>query len=581
MTGDVLIPAWCFFFGAGASRKADVPTTVEFVSEFRKHLVSKSSKLLELHDDLVKRLEGLLEDSGQHDVRVDVELLLEALGVARNIKGNVASVFYDQGPKVFDASRLEEYRNDLKDYIRDRCIVKPEDTDYLAQFLSFRKSFERIHLFTVNYDVVVEQFADRNRLRWTDGFRLYWAPEEFASTENDVFLYKLHGSALWFRSASGRVLKVPLLSTRGVELITREPAEALMLYPAQKIDYSGPFPELLLRLQQALQKTQWMFVVGYSFRDEVITQVFSEATASNQKLRIILISPSADQVYEKQMAWSKPLETAGGGGTYKPVASPMQDRVIRLPFSFENVLPRLFNTLLGGFQSAISDEARLREDELANPQKAQDYRSVVLKYLNGLIPGDARRLLETRAPLTSFDEAQRIEVLLKMAILCTALGNSSGEDYARILWGDLKQILLTGTVARANLSQRDITYQVGGQDSGPRLGALQGAMENSVALIEQVISLGPGAVATTRLKNLQRWAVEVSGAIQFWKSPHVFQEFAKWATAGKVTDQAQVAKELEVLANGPKKGERDSEVTKRATELAVRRFEATLDSPMT
>ena len=111
-----------------------------------------------------------------------------------------------------------------------------------------------------------------------------------------IRLFKLHGSIDQYYQNGKIVKKDTLFSTKTVGGL--EPKDS-MIYPMREKEvYKDPFFELFTRLKDCLtnQETKICIVIGYSFGDEHIRNIFFDAVKRNQEIRIILIDPQAEQI---------------------------------------------------------------------------------------------------------------------------------------------------------------------------------------------------------------------------------------------------------------------------------------------
>lgn len=114
------------------------------------------------------------------------------------------------------------------------------------------------------------------------------APEGY-DEDYKIKLFKLHGSIDQYIE-NGRIIKC-----------WREPrgTENGMIYPmrAKKV-YKDPFFELFTRLKDCLinKETEICIVIGYSFGDEHIRNIFFDAVKRNPEIRIFMISPNAKKI---------------------------------------------------------------------------------------------------------------------------------------------------------------------------------------------------------------------------------------------------------------------------------------------
>ena len=384
----------CFFLGAGSSVPAKIPTTVGFVGEYRKH-VESIPRLSTTFHELEKLLEVWTKSGPSPQDPVDVELLLESLALATNTRGNVAGAFINaEDSPILSDPVLPELLEDLRTFIRDRCSVDPARTTYWRSLLGLVQTYGRTHIFSTNYDLVLETFLQTAGYTYTDGFDQTWNPALFDSQGVQVCIYKLHGSVNWYRTLTGAYFKLPIRSPpRVVKTYSGADAEALMLYPAQKLEYSGPFLDMLGRLRDRLNSSVAAVVVGYSFRDPHIARVFAEALASNPNLVLIIIGPHAREIYETKLAGIRIDRLAVPPLDDVAESSSLRGRVFPIPTTVENANGFLYSHTIPKLFEALTKEYEVREKDLRF--QAVDYGEVLRKHLEaGFL--DRCEVIETR-----------------------------------------------------------------------------------------------------------------------------------------------------------------------------------------
>ncbi len=297
-------PDVIFLLGAGASVKAGVPDTYQLVTGFQSHLRSDSGL-----NDVVAAVERILKILGEWqasqketDDRIDVELLLDALESLRTRRENYLLKFFEN-PKYIIEGYPEKglIIERLRNFIKSEAIVDRTKISYLDQLRTFL-DYSPLDVFSVNYDTVIEQFCVVHKLQLTDGFESRWEPQSFDTNTSGLRLYKLHGSITWYKTDLGDYVKVPILAQKDeIELVTGERAKSLILYPANKWEFDEPLLELLMLFKKRLATAKVCIVVGYSFRDEHITRIFWDAARQNRELNLILISPSATEIYRTKL----------------------------------------------------------------------------------------------------------------------------------------------------------------------------------------------------------------------------------------------------------------------------------------
>jgi hypothetical protein len=412
-----------FLLGAGASKPAGVPLVVEFIAEFKKTL---SDRLLRTMEKLEKRLATLGRD-------VDVELVLDALEKAETLKEDTAAALLGRTRlAVGPLDDLLNLRQRLRQYIRQRCFdVTPDRIEYLVPLLGFARTEGTLDVFTLNYDMCVEMIAEKQGVDYTDGFDLFWSPKRFDETGTPssplVRVYKIHGSAIWYRRENFRYVKIPLLPGEGdVQYFTHEKVPEMIIYPAlSKGGETGPYPELMHRFRTMLATAETVVAIGYRFRDDEIRRLVHEALFGNPRLVLFLVTPSSASIKARFFS-GRELVT----------------RIISVPEKIESVLGsgRLHRgiSLLDAARSAME---RAESFKPMSYDQAKRHYQEVIGYYRTLGQSDAVKALvedeESRNPVKARDFATH---LLHDASLCLRFALEGGK-YSGLWWRLLAALL--------------------------------------------------------------------------------------------------------------------------------------------
>jgi hypothetical protein len=325
-------PEIIFFLGAGASVEADIPDTRKFISGkgnceegFLERLEKQGNqKELDVLNDIIKSLDE------QKRNNLDVELILEILDQLNDKDKYHIHHFYE--PRTFKFNSQEDFESLkkleylLRQFIREKVLAKIDKIDYLSPLLSFKKP---LFIFSVNYDTCIELLSLKHNLSYTDGFELNWDEDLFDKKNCDIKLFKLHGSIIWYQTDSGNYLKLPITQDN-IELITGEIANPFILYPrGDKGQFAKSLSYLSTQLQRHLTTAKICVVVGYSFRDPQIRQIFFEMSKNNDSLTVLLVSPNAGEIFRNQLKY---YDTNG------KIPSSLSEKVICWNYSFGAVL---------------------------------------------------------------------------------------------------------------------------------------------------------------------------------------------------------------------------------------------------
>jgi len=338
-----------FFFGAGASVEAGVPDTAGLMSDFVESLSSEQA-------EPVKRFLNKLEDWAhiQNPPRLlDVELLLETLQQAVNWKSDPLIAFVSGTLEIEGVVPTDLLRS-LRDFIKERVMVRAENVKYLSPLRGFIDQYWPLNVFSANYDTAVEVFCAEHKLKYRDGFDEAWNPRVFEEPDIHVKLFKIHGSVTWYRTDRGRFVKIStMVKGSSVELFTKEQAELVMLYPAQKFEYVEPLFELTLQMKRELAQCRTLFVVGYSFRDEHIRRIFWDIARDISDFYVILINPEARRIYNDRLEYYDDKKTP----------SSLLGRVVCLPYQFGKAFPSLQPDIYKGFRQMRAEVDKLSANE--------------------------------------------------------------------------------------------------------------------------------------------------------------------------------------------------------------------------
>lgn len=315
-----------FFFGAGASSAFGIPTMKQFVNDFEQYLKENASiDERDLYMDIKDTLQGRMHRE------VDLEAIFSVIDGVINYDdpeklGMLALYFASEFKKHFPNKDHVEIAKKLKQkfqtYVKEKC-VPPEQSyskfsqvykDFFNRFAKELGSFDRNAgyyyysnwvIFTTNYDTCLESYwcqtanvgIDTN-FEFDNARRVnVLRPLKILNEgSGEIKLFKLHGSISWqVEEKTGDVIEV---WDKGNSIIGRRYVGELMLYPiAEKELYLDPYISMLLRLNRELSKKTVWIVIGYSFNDPVIQEIFLRNSSESKHL--ILVDPNADEIHTK------------------------------------------------------------------------------------------------------------------------------------------------------------------------------------------------------------------------------------------------------------------------------------------
>jgi hypothetical protein len=176
---------------------------------------------------------------------------------------------------------------------------------------------EKINIFSLNHDLIIEKILEHKSKDFQDGFELKNGFQEFTDNFPDntkINFLKLHGSINWFNvSGSGRNFYVNNKNTR-IESMTRMYSNLLEnrqepLFINERAFLTGTqnkYEEYLMNIysdlkwhyKRLLKDTERLIVIGYSFGDYGVTTEIINSMHKKTDAKLIIIDPYANTLLE-------------------------------------------------------------------------------------------------------------------------------------------------------------------------------------------------------------------------------------------------------------------------------------------
>lgn len=183
----------------------------------------------------------------------------------------------------------------------------PDNTSAYHNLAIWTRSIRRdkpVHIFTTNYDLLLEQALEESATPYFDGFvgtrkaffDLGAVEDENVLPPRWARLWKIHGSLNWRLSTDGR---------RVVRSDTTDGTTSYLIYPSHlKYDQSRKMPYLAMldRLKAfILQPNATLFMSGYSFSDDHINDVICRSLEANATAQVfgLIFGDLEDHKYKK------------------------------------------------------------------------------------------------------------------------------------------------------------------------------------------------------------------------------------------------------------------------------------------
>jgi len=349
-----------WFIGAGASAPFGIPTMQGMVTEFRK----------ELEEVGVQDENGLFDDiftflSANLGRPVDLESVFtvvdslihwspERIGIASLFQSAcVSEGKYSKPSKEVIGSKVvappEEFvtpakklRKRFEDFVKRKCEIT-EDVipridkaygqlfDLVGQAAMVRNQGSNQHvysdwpIFTTNYDAILECYwVDCARVALNTGFSYNDVAGSKVTVPDNLRnpglrLFKLHGSVTWLLDPVHGLTEQRVVPKDMSKYTGRKFSGQVIVYPIEEKQlYVEPYMTMFHQLNRELRNTEKWVVVGYSFGDKIVRDMF--VRCSTPQIRMALIHTHGKEVKVR-------LEEEGFEGKIATYTSPFSDNL--------------------------------------------------------------------------------------------------------------------------------------------------------------------------------------------------------------------------------------------------------------
>lgn len=295
-----------FLFGAGASVDAGIPTSDKMIEDVEKLIQTEWADYKELYY-LVKSAiiyaDGVQGRFNNQDSN-NIERLFNVLLELEKKEQHPLYPFIGQWNIKFSEvikdkySIIKDFQKVIFERLRGWVSFEEGKADYYKQIGTFQKEYEYpLNIFTLNYDLCVEDALGRankiergfNESKIWD-YKKYEQQSEFS--KYDIYLYKLHGSIDWDRDE-----KTGQIMYNNVNLINKPD---LIFGNIYKLQYVDPYLFQFYELRKYALDAKLVIVVGYSFGDEHINGILSQALKQDKEMKLLWVSPNAKKSVVKE-----------------------------------------------------------------------------------------------------------------------------------------------------------------------------------------------------------------------------------------------------------------------------------------
>jgi hypothetical protein len=292
--GDLIV-----LLGAGTSVEAGIPHSNNMVEKVEGLLQREEGwkQYLGLYQFIKASLISADVMKGKPAVGPDIERIVNTLS---ELEKNTDCTLYpfvsgwhqrfcDLAGRNFE--NIKSFRRLIVKQLRDWIAINSYSrSSYYEGLYRLRDQLNfAVRIFSLNYDLCVEQNAqgrplemgfDRETESWD--FRRFEAREEVPT---HVYLYKLHGSITWYRDKKeGSILKLSA---------TPHAEPDLIFGTDYKMQYIDPYLFYAYELRRYSLEAKIILAIGYSFRDEHINGIITQALRHDRSRVLLAVSPSA------------------------------------------------------------------------------------------------------------------------------------------------------------------------------------------------------------------------------------------------------------------------------------------------
>jgi len=220
-----------------------------------------------------------------------------------DFRAQYQDIFKTKYPAIGDI-RLIDLTIEALEFIQDMVIFNLNKPDASTKHLNFLNdvnsddSFSRIYIFTLNHDVLIENFL-KGKDDFSDGFlsdgygHRIWSPNNF---NKRITLLKLHGSINWYK-----ILGKDYYDDRiGIynEPVRNGERPLMLIGSFNKLQAYNRNINFTLQclFAKQLNESDELIISGYSFGDKGINSRIIDWALASRKRRIILIHKTPNEL---------------------------------------------------------------------------------------------------------------------------------------------------------------------------------------------------------------------------------------------------------------------------------------------
>lgn len=292
--------------GAGASADAGIPVTSKMVQDVEKFIDSNNkckdwSQFKDLYYLVKSSVEFSYGIQGKH-VNFNIETLLNILNELEKKEMHPLYPFIGSWSVRFNEiikdnfNLIIDFKNKIIQQLK--TWIQPDNlklSEYFKKLSEFQKQIQfPLKIFTLNYDLLIEKNLSEITIERGFDDNKKWNYKLFSERpeEPEIYLYKLHGSLDWERDTITQIVKC-------VDNIPDIPD--LIFGTQYKMQYIDPYLFLFSEFRHYALKSKLIICIGYSFSDEHINAILSQALKNNEGTKIYSVNKDDENTQMKNI----------------------------------------------------------------------------------------------------------------------------------------------------------------------------------------------------------------------------------------------------------------------------------------
>lgn len=292
-----------FLLGAGCSKCAGLPLTVELIDKIQCH-----KKLGPSSKRILKKVRTAFSKSDSGNIEDYISELVDLLAIAerRSERGLKDDTIQFENTS-YTADKLRESIKEIKIAI-SHVIQMEFDINTHRRFIkSMHKpvrvgksqtSLSVIDYIVLNYDTIIEDALALEEIKYADGLfggaTAWWDPDTFEDNGLQARVIKIHGSIDWYELSDN---SMPVRIRRDIKDYRNE-ERRIIIWPAStkyQETQLDPFAGLANRMRRAMMpnsgKQRLLVICGYAFKDNHINSEIDRALReSNGDLTVVIFT---------------------------------------------------------------------------------------------------------------------------------------------------------------------------------------------------------------------------------------------------------------------------------------------------